>query len=255
MFASLCGPFCSPAGWAGRPEHAVPRLLTSPGIVSKNQVSVIRLKLWIGFVGPVAKWPDETIVQSARAVSSVRGEVWLPRAVREHKGESFSLGAKSVLYQTKNRKVEPCDVGGINWSSLEQESPESVDCSSWPREMKTSLISLSNRKYKAEKVLLQSSEEFSWRSDKLPNFTSNLTLMNLGCQQQQALLAAGKIPFPRNVVTDASRRAWNDKWVLGSRTGKREQLFKSPEMSRRILHCTVCRGVLCCITCNEFSYP
>lgn len=53
----------SQTGWAGRHEHAVPSLLTSLWMVSKNQVElfqgvlgvteVVRLKMQIDFVGPV----------------------------------------------------------------------------------------------------------------------------------------------------------------------------------------------------------
>lgn len=72
--------------------------------------------------------------------------------------------------------------------------------------------------------------------------TNNFTLMNLGCQEQQALTAdAGNKPIPRNL---AMIQAWDDKWMLGSRTSGREWLFYLDTEQKKAFHSMAHQGVL-----------
>lgn len=83
-----------------------------------------------------------------------------------------------------------------------------------------------------------------------PNVTSNSTLMNLGCQEQQAVLGAGNTTGPRNLVMMPAIRE------MSNGSGERERLSELTDTEQKnYLHTMghIRQGVLRYTACNVSS--
>lgn len=225
----------------------------------------------MGFLGPVLNWWDETILQSAGVVSfsQVSSIITLrlcslnmQSCQRMYKRNIFPPPEENAHFVKERAKCDDCRVkcqslgigvhlkivlrlgilrfpAGLGPDKVKEPGPQQKGKSAGKTNkdiyQPTRAPSLSERTRSARgsNDLCRNQCDFLDAPDKLLSVASTSTLMNHGCQEQQALFAeAGNKPFPRNLATirawerrrgSAGKQTWWERTIIlvRHRTGRK----------------------------------